>query len=417
MTQGPRRWREQRWLVDGAIRTEGVEWDQPRLGFTMRPIGIDATCDFATVRARVRKFSDIMPVFCELAERRERLARTARDAGHEITARDHYFIAALLYVSAGWPIFAHTAQLRELEERKNACYTAWAERAPHRVERVEIPFGDASLPAWFHLPRGHQGGSVPLVLACGGMDAFKEINVAMYGDKLLERGFAVLAFDGPGQGEAIVRGIHTTTTNWVDAGHAVVAWACSRPEVDPARMVGFGISFGSYWMTQIAATQPRLRGAVVSMVCHQPGHAALLDLSSPTFKARFMWMVGIDDEDEFDRYAAGFDLRELVAGMRVPWLAIGGEDDELSPIAHTYDLAARAAAPAPLLIYQGERHSLQALDTGYGGSAATLGPNWYTTAADWLFDRVHGRPVAEEFRYVRSDGTVEVRPHPKIEAQ
>jgi dipeptidyl aminopeptidase/acylaminoacyl peptidase len=412
-THGPRRWREQRWLVDTAIRTEGVEWDQPRLGFTMRPIGIEANFDFATVRARVRKFADITPVFRELAERRERLAREAEDAGHTVTARDHWFVAALLYVSAEWPIFAHDDEIRDLEERKNVCYAAWARHAPHPVERVEIPFGDTTLPAWLHLPSGGSGERVPLVLACGGMDAFKEINVAMYGDKLLERGFGVLAFDGPGQGEAIVRGITTTADNWVAAGDAVMAWATARPEVDPDRIVGFGISFGSYWMTQIAATQPRLKGCVVSMVCHEPGQTSLLDLSSPTFKARFMWMAGIDDEAEFDRFAQGLDLRELVAGMRIPWLVIGGEDDELSPIEHSYDLARRSPAPAPLLVYQGERHSLQALDATYGGSAAALGPNWYTTAADWLLDRVSGKPVVEDFRYVRSDGRIETRPHPK----
>ncbi|MCW2939776.1 MAG: alpha/beta hydrolase, partial [Actinomycetia bacterium] len=36
---GPRRWREQRWLVDEAIRTSGIEWDQPRLGYTLGPVG------------------------------------------------------------------------------------------------------------------------------------------------------------------------------------------------------------------------------------------------------------------------------------------------------------------------------------------------------------------------------------------
>ena len=32
MSGGPRRWREQRWLVDGTVRTQAVEFDQPRLG-------------------------------------------------------------------------------------------------------------------------------------------------------------------------------------------------------------------------------------------------------------------------------------------------------------------------------------------------------------------------------------------------
>lgn len=414
-TSGPQRWVDQRWLVDSAIRTEGIEWDQPRMGFTMRPAGIDASFDFARVRSKVRKFADITPVFQEAGERRERLARQAEAGGFLVTARDHYFIAALLYVSAEWSIFETSPQLRDLENRKNDCYAAWARLAPHRVERVEIPFGDTFLPAWFHLPAGWTGDPIATVLACGGMDAFKEINVAAYGDKLLERGFAVLAFDGPGQGEAIVNGIATTEDNWVSAGDAVVKWAVERAEVDSERLMGFGISFGSFWMTQIAATQPLLKGCVVSMVCHEPGAISLLDRSSPTFKARFMWMAGYDDEGEFDEFAKKLDLRDLVSKMTVPWLVIGGEADELSPIEHSYALARLSLAPAPLLIYEGERHSLQSLDASSGGSAASLGLNWYSTAADWLLDRANGKPVEEFFHYVRSTGEVQDRPHPKAE--
>lgn len=416
-TAGPRRWFDQRWLVDAAIRAEGVEWDQPRIGFTQRPAGIGASADFARIRQRVHKFADITPAFRQAADRRAALARAAEDDGHLVTARDHHFVAALLYVSAAWPIFEHSPALAELEQAKNDCYTAWACNAPHPVERIEIPFGDTTLPAWLHFPRPSSHAPWPVVLACGGMDAFKEINVAMYGDTLLERGFAVLAFDGPGQGEAAVRGIPTTERNWIDAGNDLMDFVRARPDLDEARTVGFGISFGSFWMTQIAATQPLLRGCVVSMVCHEPGAHTLFDLATPTFKARFMWMAGIEEEGAFDRFALGLDLRPLVTEMAVPWLAIGGEDDELSPIEHTYELARRSPAPTSLLIYAGERHSLQALDAGYGGSAASLGPNWYTVAADWLLDRVTDRPVRECFHYVDPAGSVHTRTHPKKDGE
>jgi len=413
---GPRRWVEQRWLVDSAIRTEGVEWDQPRIGFTLRPAGIEGNFDFAEAKSHIQKFSDITRVFRGLAERREARARAAEDCGHLVTARDHYFLAALLYVSAEWPFFEDTQVLKDLEDRKNRCYGCWARLAPHPVERVDIPFNGKTLPAWFHLPPNSAGRRVPLILACGGMDAFKEINVAMYGDKLLERGFAVLAFDGPGQGEAIVNGIQVTEDNWVAAGQALMDWALTRTEIDPERIMGFGISFGSFWMTQIAATQPKMCGCVVSMVCHEPGARTLLERASPTFKARFMWMSGIEDEAAFDRFAQRLDLRPLVAKMIVPWLVIAGEEDDLSPIEHTYHLASLAKGPVSLLVYEGERHSLQALDAKFGGSASSSGPNWYTSAADWLLDRAQGKPLSEFFHYITSAGTPRDRQHPKASA-
>ena len=404
---GCQRWEAQRWLVDVAIRTDGIEWDQPRIGYTIRPIGVDASMDFNWVSQRVHKFADLTPVFAAAARRRERLAVEAEAVGRLITAREHFFIAALLWLSAEWSIFENNALLDELDAKKNECYAAWGRHAGHHVERVEIPFGNGYLPAWFHLPPGYDGRPVPAVLSCGGMDAPKELQVAMYGDKFLERGMAVLAIDGPGQGESPVHGVYVTESNWIDAGQAMVDYLAARPEIDAERMGAYGISFGSFWMSQVAATQPRLKGCAVAAVCHEPGSRTLFEEASPTFKARYMWMAGMDDEDEFDRMAARLDLRPLFPDMTVPWLAVAGEADELSPIDHTYKLAAICGAPSSLLVFQDERHAFS------GAPATVLGPNWMSWICDWLYDRVNGEPATEEFVFVTSDGAQDSREHPR----
>ena len=404
---GCRRWDEQRWLVDVAIRTDGMEWDQPRIGYTLRPAGPEAKWDFQWVTERVRKYDDITPVSAAAARRREALAQEAEAAGRFVAAREHYWVASALWLTAAWPIFETTPELIEMNDRKNLCYAKWGEYATHHVERVDIPFGDTVLPAWFHLPPGYDGGQVPAVLACGGMDAFKEIQLSMYGDKLLERGFAVLVVDGPGQGESPILGSYVTERNWIDAGQLLVDWLEARDEVDADRMVAWGLSFGSFWMTQIAATQPRLKGCAVGLVCHEPGAYTIFEKASPTFKARYMWMAGMTDEAEFDRLAAKLDLMPLMADMTVPWLSVAGEADELSPIQCTYELAAVCGAPAPLLVFEGERHAFS------GAPSTVLGPDWYTSACDWLVDRAAGVEVEERFDFVRSDGVVEQRPHPR----
>jgi dienelactone hydrolase len=408
-TSGPRRWHEQRWIIDSVLRTDGLEWDQPRVAYTLRPMGIDATPDFQLAQSRITKFADITPVFRELAERRERMAQEAEKADRKVTAREHYFHAALLYASAEWPIWETTQDLVRLDDRKNACYSSYARLADHHVERVEIPFANAFLPAWFHLPPGYAGERVPTVLACGGMDAPKELNVNLYGDKLLQRGFAVLSFDGPGQGEAPIRGVPFTPTAWIEAGDVLLRWLLDRAEVDPERLVGFGLSFGSYWMTQIAATQPRLKGAAVGLVCHEPGCHMIFEMASPSFKARYMWMSGMEhDEEGFDQLAKQIDLHPLIGDMQVPWLVVAGDEDELSPIEHSYNLAAKCPAPAPMLVYQQGRHALSPPTP-----SVALGPNWLTYSADWLLDRVTGVPASDYVDYVLPNGSLERRPHPK----
>lgn len=406
---GPRRWHEQRWIIDSVLRTDGLEWDQPRVAYTLRPMGVDATPDFAVAKSRISKFADIVPVFTERAERRHALAVAAEQAVRLESAREHYFHAALLYATAEWPIWETTQELLDLDDRKNDCFSAYARLADHHVERVEIPLNGSYIPAWFHLPPGCTGGPVPTVLFCGGMDAPKELNVNLYGDKLLQRGFAVLSFDGPGQGEAPIRGLYFTPTSWVDAGAALMDWCQGRDEVDNDKIVGLGLSFGSYWMSQIAATQPSLKGAAVGLVCHEPGCHTIFEAASPSFKARFMWMSGLErDEAAFDDLATEIDLRPVMRQMTVPWLVVAGDEDELSPIQHSYDLVAACAAPSAMLVYQQGRHALS-LPT----PSVASGPNWLTYSADWLLDRVDGKPVEERIDYVLPTGDIQRRPHPE----
>ena len=85
-----------------------------------------------------------------------------------------------------------------------------------------MPFADKAIPAWLHLPVGYAGGRIPAVIAIPGMDSFKEMQVALYGDRFLNRGMAVLAIDGPGQYEAPMIGLYFSVESWMAAGRALV---------------------------------------------------------------------------------------------------------------------------------------------------------------------------------------------------
>ena len=131
--------------------------------------------------------------------------------------------------------------------------------------------------------------------------------------------------------------------------------------------------------------------------------ATIFETASPTFKARFMYMAGFDDEDAFDAFASHLDLRPVAPSVRCPNLILAGEDDELSPIANTYELLRALAGPTQLVLYQGERHSLGS------GPAATLGPNRHHLVAQWIADRFTGRPASDGFLYVEATGQVRER--------
>lgn len=395
-----KRYADQRWLLDCIVRTVGIEWDQNRIGYTSAPAGPEATVDFMAVRSRVQKFSDMPREFARAARRREAAGCRYEEEGRNVSARECYFIASLLYGSAMWAIFANTPEVIEYNEKKNECYQKYAQYAPYQIERVEIPFAGKSLPAYFHRPRAAAAGPIPCVLAIDGMDGFKEMMVSMYGDKLLERDIAILAIDGPGQGECCVREIHCGETNFIEAGLAALKWVRGRNEIDPARVAIQAVSMGSFWATQVASADDRLSGCSVAYVCHEPGMNTIFNLASPTFKLRYMYMAGYDNEEQFDRFAANLSLMEIADRVKCPYLAIAGEDDELSPIEYTYEMMDKMRCPKELLLYQGERHALHAT------TATALGPIPHTYSADWLVDRLDGKPMETRELYVDLAGQV-----------
>src|SRR5688572_12634846 len=240
-----KRWMEQRWAIDSIIQAVGVEWDQPRLIYTMYPAGPDAIGDFRTVGLRVKKFADMHREFAAAARRREIKAENFEKQGRRVAARESYFIAAMLYSAARWPIFENNEKSIAYNSSMVRCYDKYAEYAPRPVQRAEVPFGGKgkTLPGYLHLPREPKPGEkFPCVIGIDGMDGSKEIMCSMYGDKFLERGMANFIYDGPGQGECTIREIFVTENNHMEAAIAVFNWLAQHPHIDKNRIVLWGIS-------------------------------------------------------------------------------------------------------------------------------------------------------------------------------
>jgi len=396
-----RRWTEQRWLLDNTIRAVGMDWDQPRSIYLSTPCGPEANADFALIRQRITKLADASPTFEVVARRREAKAQEAEKNQDLVTARENYFMAAIHWAAAQWPIDENTEQNRSYNQRKRECYTKYAALADHHVEPawIKLPSGQ-SLPAWFHLPPGYRGGRIPVVVSVPGMDSFKEMSVALYGDRWLSRGMAVLAVDGPGQYESPVLEIYFRMDAWVATGTALVDWLVARPEVDPGRIGLSGNSFGSFFGTIAAAHEPRIRAVSVSAVCHEPGFHTIFEEASPTFKVRFMYMSGMTDEAEFDDFRKSMTWEGHAERIRAPYLCVAGEFDELSPLENTERLMKALGGPKRLVVYQDSRHSVGNVP------AANLGPFPPILMADWMAASLAGKTFPNEKWYVEATGRV-----------
>ena len=402
-----RRWRDQRWLLDTVLKTVGPEWDQARIQSKGARGGPQGLADFRRAGGRMKKFNDIGPEFGRAGIRREGIAKGLEDQGRLVSAGDSYLIASLLYASAQWPYFEINDECLEWERRMIETYDNYIQYAPHPIERVDIPFRDTALAAFLHLPHAPgDGETIPCVLHIGGMDGSKENMVAGHGDGALSRGMAVLALDGPGQGETRNRGVTISADNFAEAAETCVGWLAARPEIATQRIVIRGSSFGTYYGTVAAAgLGDRIAGYCGTGVCQEPSCVTIFNTASPTFKVRFMFMAGYEDEDAFDVFCQEFDLRKVAKDITAPYMIVAGECDQLSPIHHTYELFDMITAPKRLVIYQGANHSVAA------APSAELGENRESLVYDWLRERVDGKPVTSEKVLVDSSGKMNATPY------
>lgn len=400
------RWQQQRWILDAIIRTIGPEWDQGRIESRSKTAGPAAETDYHAAARRMRKFDDIHREFASAARKREARARDFERQGRAVAARESYMAAAMLWASACWPIFEEGERLSGYEERMNACYAKYIKFAAHPIKRVDVPIGNKFMPAYLHLPRKPVNGEkFPVVFYCGGMDGSKENMVALYGDRFIERGFAVLAIDGPGQAEAVSRGIYFTPENWEKCAESAYEFLSKQPSIDIKRLVIRGSSFGSFWGTVAAATLGnRAKGYVTTGLCQEPGCWQIFNMASPTFKVRFMFMSGYDDEDAFDKFCKKIDLTPYMPKIKCPYMVIVGENEQLSPVEYTEEMFKLLKAPKRLVIFEGANHSVA------GAPSAENGEDRNTMLADWLLDRVNGKTVKSERVWIDSSGKAHNEP-------
>jgi hypothetical protein len=87
--------------------------------------------------------------------------------------------------------------------------------------------------------------------------------------------------------------------------------------------------------------------------------------------------------------------------ISAPYLVVAGECEELSPIAHSERLIRSVKGPRQMVVYEGSSH--------YDGNvpAANLGPFPPILVADWLADRLAGKPFPNEHWFVRANGQID----------
>jgi dienelactone hydrolase len=299
-----------------------------------------AEIDAITLRLRARAAEpELDKVWAEEwsreADRVAAIGDAADKEGNTITAGNQYMRAGNYYYSAERFIPPGPDKAAMYDKALRRYQGAMARLHPE-IERVEVPYENQSLPAWFVKGRGL--GKRPTVVLFDGMDNAKEMSVIFAGLDFQKRGINTLAIDGPGQAESLrLRNIHTRH-DYEAAGIPAYDYVASRPEVDPKRVAVMGYSFGGYHAPRICAHDKRYAACVAFGAMHWnvhdfvKGHAPADPRQTSASTFQFRWVVGAPDNETALEWSKRYTLEGVAQKVECATLILHGESDRIVPL-------------------------------------------------------------------------------------
>jgi dienelactone hydrolase len=198
----------------------------------------------------------------------DRVAKEAADQlsrKHRVSARDSFLRATSYYQSSEFFLHGNPGDPRIARAYRLSvqCYKQCAGLHDARIEPVEIPYEKTTLPGYFHHAEKAQGPRPTLIMHTGFDGSAEEMHVS--GARAgVERGYNVLAFDGPGQYGPLHRDGLVFRPDWEKVITPVVDFALTQPNVDPKRIALMGISMGGVLAPRAAAFEKRLAALVAN---------------------------------------------------------------------------------------------------------------------------------------------------------
>ncbi len=277
-----------------------------------------------------------------------------------------------------------------------------------RYERISAPYGAHHLNAlYFPGPQGSE--KRPLIVICGGFDSTLEELYFVLVAAGLERGYSVLAYEGPGQGSIIREQGLCFTHEW-EKPTAVVLDEYLRTHPPPTKIVLVGMSMGGFLAPRAAAFDERIDGVVAFDVFFDFGaissrsvppiafwlgrHGLGLLLNtiirikaalSPSLKwalQNSMWVMGTRGLLETAEALRAYTLQHVAQRIKGDVLILAGKDDHFVPAEQVkqFESSLTQARSVTSVIYDRESGGAEHCQLG----AVTL---WHATFFDWLAQR------------------------------
>lgn len=228
----------------------------------------------AVGRIKDRDFESWYTTWIAETEKAESLAVEAERAGNRVAARRAFFRASNYQRAAQFMLNGRSGDTRILSDSENAISNFWraAVLLDSSITKLEIPYEkDIKLPAYLHIPHPSKRlpGKLPLLVNTVGGDATQEEITYIFPMAALELGYAVLTFEGPGQGMVLRRHNLPMRPDWEVVVGKVLDFALEYVEacpdlkklIDTDRIAIAGSSVGGY-LSLRGASDRRIKACI-----------------------------------------------------------------------------------------------------------------------------------------------------------
>jgi poly(3-hydroxybutyrate) depolymerase len=216
-----------------------------------------------TSRIRAGDYDSWYDAWNEAADRIAEEAAGQLARRHRVSARDSFLRASDAYRASEFFLHANPKDPRIARAYRLSveCYKECAALYDPPIVAVEIPYEHTTLPGYFHRP-DRSGRRRPTLIMHTGFDGSAEELHVSGARAAVERGYNVLAFDGPGQFGPLHREGLVFRPDWEKVVTPVVDFVLARSDVDPRRVALMGQSLGGELAPRAAAFEKRLAALV-----------------------------------------------------------------------------------------------------------------------------------------------------------
>lgn len=214
-------------------------------------------------------------------------------------------------------------------------------------ERLTVPYGAGNLRALYY-PGPSGAEAKPLLMFGGGFDSILEEYYPNFAEAALKRGYSVLTYEGPGQGQALRKYDLTYTPEW-EKPVAAVLDEFLHTHTKPSKIVLIGMSMGGYFAPRAAAFEKRIDGVVAYDTMYDFGAitrpllavaknpVALNNISVSWAHHNALWTMGTKDANETMAACAAYTLAPVADRIRQDILILAGTEDHFVPLQQTAD--------------------------------------------------------------------------------